>query len=62
MNYREWLLHRAQRYEAQPNEPQVLRYTSWRNQQSVQDWIRRSEAAQMASFMRHGQPAASSAR
>lgn len=45
MNYREWLLYRAQQYKATSEEPEVLRYNTWRNQQAVQDWMRRSDAA-----------------
>ena len=45
MNYREWLLYRAQQYKTTSDEPEVLRYDTWRNQQAVQDWMRRSDAA-----------------
>jgi heme-degrading monooxygenase HmoA len=45
MNYREWLLYRAQQYETSANEPEVLRYSTWRNYQAVRDWMRRADAA-----------------
>jgi hypothetical protein len=45
MNYREWLLHRAQHCASGSEEPEVLRYNTWRNYQSVRDWVRRSDAA-----------------
>lgn len=60
MNYREWLLYRAQQYETEATEPQVLRYTTWQNYQAVRDWVRRSDAAAMLNFTRNEQPAASS--
>ena len=55
MNYREWLLYRAQQYETETEEPEVLRYTTWQNYQAVRDWIRRSDAAHMMSFLRNEQ-------
>lgn len=45
MNYREWLLYRAEHYESSKTEPEVLRYSTWRNYQAVTDWMRRSGAA-----------------
>ena len=54
MNYREWLVYRAQQYEPTPSEPEVLRYNTWRNHELVRDWIRRSDAAQMLAFTRGG--------
>ena len=47
MNYREWLLYRAQHFESARTEPEVLRYSTWRNQQAISDWMRRSGAAPM---------------
>ncbi len=47
MNYREWLLYRASKYQTEAAEPEVLRYNTWRNYQSVRDWVRRSDAAHM---------------
>ena len=60
MNYREWLLYRAQQYETAAEEPEVLRYTTWQNYQAVRDWIRRSDAAHMMSFLRNEQVTGSS--
>jgi hypothetical protein len=56
MNYREWLLYRAQQFETQVAEPEVLRYTTWRNYQSVRDWIRRSDAAHVLKPTRNEHP------
>ncbi len=53
MNYREWLLYRAQQYAVEAPEPEVLRYSTWRNYQAMRDWMRRSDAAQMLSFVRN---------
>ena len=47
MNYRDWLLYRAQQFETEAAEPEVLRYNTWRNYQMVRDWIRRSDAAHL---------------
>jgi negative regulator of sigma E activity len=59
MNYREWLLYRAQKCQTEASEPEVLRYTTWQNYQLVRDWIRRSDAAQMVAFTRNEQLAES---
>ncbi len=49
MNYRNWLLYRAQQYQrdGKPSEPEVLRYDSWQNYQARRDWLRRSGVAHM---------------
>ena len=60
MNYREWLLYRAQQCQTEASEPEVLRYTTWQNYQAVRDWIRRSDAAQMLSFVQNEPLAGSS--
>ena len=60
MNYREWLLYRAQKFEKDAGEPHVLRYTDWQNYQLKRDWVRRADAAEMMNFTRNGQSAASS--
>jgi hypothetical protein len=60
MNYREWLLYRAQQYQTEATEPEVLRYSTWQNYQAVRDWIRRSDAAHMMSLMRNEQVTGSS--
>jgi hypothetical protein len=62
MNYREWLLYRAQKYEKDAGEPQVLRYTSWQNYQLMRDWVRRADAAEMLNFTRGGDQVASSSQ
>jgi hypothetical protein len=56
MNYREWLLYRAQQYETEASEPEILRYTTWQNYQTIRDWISRSEAAYMLRFTRTEPP------
>lgn len=60
MNYREWLLYRAQKFEKDAGEPHVLRYTSWQNYQLMRDWVRRSDAAEMLNFTRNDHAATSS--
>ncbi len=60
MNYREWLLYRAQQYQTEPGEPEVLRYTTWRNHEAVRDWIRRADAAHLPKPGRHEPLAGSS--
>jgi hypothetical protein len=64
MNYRDWLLYRAQQCETatetEAEQPEVLRYTTWQNYQAERDWIRRSDAAQMMSFVRNEQLTGSS--
>ena len=50
MNYREWLVYRAQQYENTESEPEVLRYNAWRNHELVRDWIRRADAAQISTL------------
>jgi hypothetical protein len=46
MNYREWLVYRAQQHAqtAKPIEPEILRYAAWRNYQALRDWNRRADA------------------
>ena len=61
MNYREWLLYRAQQFQPDSGEPEVLRYTTWQNYQLMRDWVRRSDAAEMVNFTRNQQPAATGA-
>jgi hypothetical protein len=53
MNYREWLLYRAQQYQAGAPEPQILRYSTWQNYKAMRDWMRRSDAAHLPSFPRN---------
>jgi hypothetical protein len=55
MNYREWLLYRAQQFQSDSTEAEVLRYDTWRNHEAVREWMRRSDAAHMTSFLRNGQ-------
>ena len=50
MNYREWLLYRAQQYARTDAEPQIFRYWAWQNYQSVRDWYRRVDAAHMLKY------------
>ena len=50
MNYREWLVYRAQQYENTASEPEVLRYNAWRNHELVRDWIRRADAAHLSTL------------
>jgi hypothetical protein len=50
MNYREWLLYRAQQHATASEEPEVLRYNSWQNYQAVRDWMRRLDAAHMLKY------------
>jgi hypothetical protein len=59
MNYRDWLLYRAQQYQTEAAEPEVLRYTTWRNYQLVRDWMRRSDAAHVMKPTRNEQFAGS---
>ncbi len=47
MNYREWLLYRAQQHQTPANEPEVLRYTTWQNRKAVREWMRRSDAVDL---------------
>jgi hypothetical protein len=57
MNYREWLLYRAQQHVAANGESEVMRYDAWRNYQAVRDWTRRSDAAHVVKFTGHDRPA-----
>ena len=45
MNYREWLVYRAQQQAETAIEPEILRYGAWRNYQALRDWTRRVGAA-----------------
>jgi hypothetical protein len=56
MNYREWLLYRAQQHAATSDESEVLRYDAWRNYQAVRDWTRRSDAAHMLELVASDRP------
>ena len=47
MNYRDWLVHRAQQHSETATEPEVLRYSAWRNYQALCDWARRADAAHL---------------
>lgn len=42
-SYREWLKSRARRPPRMPAiEPEILRYSAWRNYQALRDWDRRA--------------------
>lgn len=47
MNYREWLLYRAQQFAMADAEPEIFRYTAWQNYRSLRDWYRRADAAHL---------------
>ena len=48
MNYREWLVYRAEQHAETATEGEVLRYAAWRNTQALRDWHRRVDAAHLS--------------